>query len=188
MTDAESDAELVARVRDGDARAFDALVRRHSRGAHAVALALLGERADAEDVVQDAFLTALDRIDGCRHPERFRQWLHEIVRNRSHNVRLSYGRRHARPLDHAASASAAGGPGRDAERAELREHLTTALGTLSAAQREVVVLHDLEGWTHREIADALGVSEVMSRQHLFNARRALRARLGSRLYPEHSRE
>lgn len=184
----DSDAELVARVRDGDAGGFDALVRRHLRGAYAVALALLGEPADAEDVVQDAFLVALERIDDCRRPDRFRQWLHEIVRNRAHNARLAYGRRNARPLDEAAFASAPDGPGQDAERSELREQLIAALGTLGDAARQVVVLHDLEGWKHREIAEALGISEVMSRQHLFTARRVLRARLRPRLYPEHSHE
>ena len=185
MPDTESDAELVARVREGDAGAYDALVRRHLRGALGVALALLGEPADAEDVVQDAFLAALDRLDDCRHPERFRQWLHEIVRNRAHNARAAYGWRNARPLAAAGVASAPGGPGADAERAELREHLTAALGALTDAQRQVVVLHDLEGWTHREIAASLGISEVMSRQHLFVARRALRQRLGPRTLLEH---
>ena len=58
--------------------------------------------------------------------------------------------------------------------------LQTALAELSPAQREVVLLHDMEGWKHREIAERLGLSEVASRQHLFNARRALREGLGGR--------
>jgi RNA polymerase sigma-70 factor (ECF subfamily) len=58
----ESDAALVARVRGGDGAAFDTLVRRHLRAAYAVALAQLGEEADAQDAVQDAFVTALKRI------------------------------------------------------------------------------------------------------------------------------
>ena len=59
----------------------------------------------------------------------------------------------------------------------LRGHLLAALATLSSVQREVVLLHDLDGWTHAEIADALGISETNCRQHLFTARRALRAEL-----------
>jgi len=59
----------------------------------------------------------------------------------------------------------------------LRGRLVRALQRLTLAQREVVLLHDLDGWTHAEIGDALGVSEVMSRQHLFQARKAMRALL-----------
>lgn len=66
----------------------------------------------------------------------------------------------------------------------LREPLLAALNLLGEAQREVVLLHDLEGWTHGEIAGALGISEVMSRQHLFVARKKLRAELEGGLSEE----
>jgi RNA polymerase sigma-70 factor (ECF subfamily) len=59
-----------------------------------------------------------------------------------------------------------------------RERLVAVLSKITPAQREVVLLHDLQGWTHPEIAESLGISEVMSRQHLFVARKALRALLG----------
>ena len=65
----------------------------------------------------------------------------------------------------------------------LRRRLLDALETLSVPQREVVLLHDLEGWTHAEIAAALELSEVNCRQHLFTARRALRRQLAA-LEPE----
>src|SRR5438105_2856223 len=65
------DAELVAHIRHGDAVAADELVRRHFRAAYAVALALLGNAMDAEDVCQDAFVRALERIEKCRKPDRF---------------------------------------------------------------------------------------------------------------------
>jgi RNA polymerase sigma-70 factor (ECF subfamily) len=69
-------------------------------------------------------------------------------------------------------------PARDAERADLRERLEAALVRLPPTQREVVLLHDLDGRTHDEIAELIGTSAGMSRQHLFQARRALRQLLG----------
>jgi RNA polymerase sigma-70 factor (ECF subfamily) len=87
MERSETDGVLVARVRRGDSRAFDQLVRRHLRTAHAVARSKLDNPADADDVVQDAFIKALQRIDGCRNPEGFRGWLLVIVRNTAHNYR-----------------------------------------------------------------------------------------------------
>lgn len=182
-----SDAILVQRARRGDAAAFETLVRRHYRAAYAVALAVLGNAMDAEDVTQDAFVRAVERMDEVREPGRFKGWLLQIVRNRSRNYRGYRRLRTTRPLD---TVSAAGpeDPGRDAERAELRGALESALAELSKVQREVVLLHDLEGWKHREIAESLVISEGMSRQHLMAARRALRERLGSTLLKEHSND
>jgi RNA polymerase sigma-70 factor, ECF subfamily len=178
----ETVASLVERARQGDSAAFEALVRGHIRAAHAVALAVLGSYHDTEDVVQDAFMTALDKLDDCRDPERFAAWLLQIVRNRAKNARDYLRIRETSELDpdHEAPADPSPSPSMRAEQAELRDRLLKALSTLPDAQREVVLLHDLEGWQHREIADALGCSEGMSRQHLFVARRALRERLGER--------
>jgi RNA polymerase sigma-70 factor (ECF subfamily) len=173
-----SDGALVARVRQGDAAAFDALVRRHYRVAYAVALAILGRRADAEDACQDAWIRALERLESCRKPERFVYWFLQIVRNRARNLLAAQRVRAAEPLaSHQAIASASqdGRAQREYERRRLREQLEAALAQISEVQREVVLLHDLEGWTHRAIAEHLGISEVMSRQHLFQARRRLRA-------------
>jgi RNA polymerase sigma-70 factor (ECF subfamily) len=168
------DAHLVARARAGDAAAFDGLVRRHVRAAHAVALAVLGNAEDAEDACQDAFIKALERLDQCREPERFVGWLLQIVRNGARN-RLRFERsRPTSPLELAAGRSSGSRPGRDAERAEMRARLLGGLATLSEVQREVVLLHDLEGWAHREIADLLGLAEGTSRFHLSVARRKLR--------------
>ena len=181
MNVAESDARLVARARAGDARAFEDLVRRHLRAAHAVALGVLGNPADAEDVCQDAFLAALERLEECRDPERFAAWLLRIVRNRALNVRESRSLRAGEPLEpgHSEAWTAADDPARDTERSELRERLLAALAELTPAQREVVLLHDLEGFKHREIAELLGTSEGAARVQLFQARRALRRLLES---------
>lgn len=182
MNVADTDSRLVARARGGDARAFEELVRRHLRSAHAVALGVLGNPADAEDVCQDAFLVALEKLDECRDPKRFAAWLMRIVRNRALNVLEGRARRQGEPLEEEAMAAGMADiddPSRRAEQSELRERLLAALGRLPPSQREVVLLHDLEGWKHREIADLLGTSEGAVRVRLLQARRHLRTELGN---------
>ena len=174
----ESDAALVGRARAGDGTAFESLVRRHLKAAYAVALARVGEPADAEDVVQDSFVMALQKLDACRSPERFGAWLLEIVRNRAHNDRRYRAVRSTLPLSETTPARQRTDPERETERAEIKEHLLAALATLTELQREVILLFDFEGWAHREIAEKLGISEVSARVHLSKARRALRGSLG----------
>lgn len=182
----EPDAELVARIRSGDAVAFEALMRRHFRMAFLIAYAQLGNRADAEDVCQDAFLRCWERILDCRDPSRAASWIASIVRNAAHNRRAYLTVRDALPLD-AALVRTGQRPDTDAERADLRDKLSAALEALSPAQREVVLLHDLEGWRHAEIAGRLGLSALMSRRHLSDARKRLRELLGDlpTLEPDH---
>jgi RNA polymerase sigma-70 factor (ECF subfamily) len=168
-----SDKTLVENALAGDPSAVEELVRRHLKAACSIATAVLGSAADGEDLAQDAFVVALDRLHSCRDGARFRPWLCRIVRNRALNALST-----RRPRDEAGpelvhEADAA----RQAERVFLRRRLEQALLLLTPAQREVVVLHDLEGWTHAEIADCLELSEVNCRQHLFTARKLLKAKL-----------
>ncbi len=173
-----SDVELVGRARQGETPAFEALVRRHYRAAFGVAHAILGRRADAEDVCQDAWVKALEKLDSCRSPERFVFWLLQIVRNAARN-RLDARRvRTTESLDAGAEAAAPEDPRRDLHRDRLRTRLEEALAGIPDVQRQIVLLHDMDGWSHRDIAESLGISEVMSRQHLFQARRRLRGMLG----------
>ena len=167
-------ADLVRRAQRGEAAAFEGLARAYLRAAYSVALGVVSRPADAEDVAQEAFVVAVEKIATCREPERFVGWLFAIVRTRALNFvdkrRLRDVPREAEPVERAGDAPTV-------ERGQERQRLVAALGELSAVQREVVLLHDLEDWTHGEIAAALGISEVMSRQHLFQARRALRGHL-----------
>jgi RNA polymerase sigma-70 factor (ECF subfamily) len=189
MTDIQawSDARCVERARWGDAAAFEVLVRRYFRAAYAVALAVVGNRFDAEDVCQDAFLRAAARLDECRDGAKFAPWLLRIVRNAALNLCDRRRVRAAVPLE-AVTAPAAEVADREVEREELRRHLERALSYLTPTQREVVLLHDLEGWTHRQIAAVIGTSEGMSRQHLFVARRVLREHLKSYMLGEWAHE
>lgn len=174
---AEVDSTLVERARSGDGGAFDELVRRHLRAAFAVAVAVLGEPSDAEDVCQDAFLTALQQLDSCQ-PDRFAGWLLRIVKNRAISVQRRQKVRRAIPLEWANGARSRDDPARDADQSVLRDRLSAALELLPERQREVLLLHDLEGWRHREIGEALGMPEGTVRYTLFHARRAVRETLG----------
>jgi RNA polymerase sigma-70 factor (ECF subfamily) len=165
-------AELVERAKRGEPVAFDQLVRRHLRAAYVVALAVLGRAADADDIAQDAFVAALERIEDCREPARFSGWLIQIVRNRALNALDKRKLRDAAELTDVAVQGHTGD-------VVLRAQLLAALATLPELQREIVLLHDLDGWTHAELAQAFGLTEVNCRQHLFTARRALRTALRS---------
>ena len=169
-------AELVGLAKKGDAAASNALVRRHLRAAYAVALAIVSRTADAEDVAQDAFAIAFERLDECREPARFSGWLIQIVRNRALNA---LERRKFRDVDSRDDRVERQDDTLASPDIALRNSLLAGLATLTATQREVVLLHDLEDWTHAEIAEALGLSEGNCRQHLFAARRALRQTLAA---------
>jgi RNA polymerase sigma-70 factor, ECF subfamily len=132
-------------------------------------------------------VSAWRHIDECRQPDRFAPWLAQIVRNMAHN-RRDYLR--VRATEDVANAAHVASPGRTDTRVlrgELRARLQDALSELGDVQREIVLLHDLEGWRHAEIAAHLGVSETMSRRHLSDARKRLRALLGdyATLEPDH---
>jgi RNA polymerase sigma-70 factor (ECF subfamily) len=122
-------------------------------------------------------MVALQRLDECRNPDRFGGWLMTIVRNRSRNLIRRESLRETSVLPETASSDTPT-PERQAERRELREQLDEALSRLSDVQREVVMLHDLEGWKHREIAERLGLPSGTVRSHLHFARKALRGSLG----------
>ncbi|HEX6559729.1 MAG TPA: sigma-70 family RNA polymerase sigma factor [Longimicrobiales bacterium] len=176
--------DLVVRAQAGDGEAFEALVRLHLRAAYTVAVGVTNDAADAEDVVQDAFVAALERIEDCHDPERFSGWLMSIVRNRALNLRRAQAVRTTAPLEDIAAAASTSNPEQDATRTRLRDDLTVALAGLTETQRSVVLLHDLEGYKHREIGETLGISEGASRFHLSTARALLRARLNGNMREE----
>ncbi|NIP59922.1 MAG: sigma-70 family RNA polymerase sigma factor [Gemmatimonadetes bacterium] len=145
-----------------------------------MALSVTKSHEDAEDAAQEAFVVALERLDDCRSPEKFGGWLLTIVRNRARNLLRRETIRATEPVPESASTGRPG-PDREAERSELRSHLRGAIGELPEVQRVVVMLHDLEGWKHREIADHLGLPAGTVRSHLHHARKGLRRLLGAAL-------
>jgi RNA polymerase sigma-70 factor, ECF subfamily len=176
-TEEPSDADLVARAQGGDSGAFGALVNRHIRAAHAVALAVLAERADADDAVQDGFLSALQHLDSCSPAGKFRAWLLTIVRNRALDMRRRKRVRAVDLLEEGTVHTNEPSPLEVAERSELNVRLEAAIETLTDTQREVLMMHDVQGWKHADIAHLLGLAESTVRVHLLHARRRLRTLL-----------
>lgn len=172
-----SDADLVAQAQDGDAPAFESLVKRHIRAAHAVAFAVLGETADADDAVQDGFLSAMQHLDSCAPAEKFRAWLLTIVRNRAFDLQRRGRVRAVEMLEEGTAQTREPSPLEMTERSELNAQLSAAIGTLTDTQREVLMMHDVEGWKHADIAGLLGLAESTVRVHLLHARRRLRTLL-----------
>ena len=167
------DGELVERVRGGDATAFDQLVERHMWRAYAVAYRLLGHREDAEDLVQDAFLVALAKLDTFHSGRSFGPWFYRIVVNRGLNQRKARSRRRTEPLPDEAPARQAS-PERLAEQSELRARLSQALDELPETQRAVVQLFEVEGFTGAEIAEIMEIPAGTVRWHLHQAKKTLR--------------
>lgn len=173
----EEEAAIIARVQRGDREAFGVLVRRYSQRAYAVAYRVMRHSEDAQDLVQDAFVAALDGIATFDTARPFGPWLMRIVTYRGINARKSRSvrERHVRvaPVEDADAAVAAP----DAERAEIRERFAAALGALPDRQRTVVQLADVDGHTSQEIGRMLGISDGTVRWHLHTARATLRAAL-----------
>lgn len=164
---------LVVAAQGGDEDAFAALVRRHQRRAYAVARAVVLTHEDAEDAVQDGFLHAWRALDRFRVDQPFAAWIHRIVANAALDLSR---RRKVRETDQLHDGHPA--PHRDpAVGDELRTRLRTALAALPDRQRTVVVLHDVEGFKHGEIATLLGIPEGTARSDLHHARAALRRAL-----------
>lgn len=172
-----TDDELVHRTLAGDSAAFAPLVLRYRRAALARALAIVLDPIDADDVAQLAFVHAYEQLATLRDWRRFEHWLMTIVHRHALNFVRAARRRRKEPLTNAIPEL----PRDEAERVpsdrRTRERLLVALGQLSLAQRTVVLLADLEDWSHERIAAALGCSIVMSRRLLSDARRRLRTLL-----------
>lgn len=169
----KSNTELAERAIAGDSTAYEALIHLHFDAVYAVALAVTGVHEDAEDAAQEGMVKAWQRIGQCRHPERFRSWLLTIVRTVSLDLIAHRSRRTIVSISDALRDNAPG-PDRSADRSELRDRLSDALGHLTPHQRHVLLLFDLEGFRHREIAEILKISETMSRRYLSDARARMR--------------
>jgi RNA polymerase sigma-70 factor (ECF subfamily) len=171
-----SDETLAERVKRGDADAFDALTLRHMQRAFRVAYRLLGHREDAEDLVQEVFLLVLERIDGFQAGRSFSPWFYRILVNRGLNSRKSRALRRTEEVPEDAPALTVA-PDRAAEQLEAREKLRAAMDRLPETQQTVVHLFELEGFSGREIAEILDLSDGTVRWHLHQARRTLRQAL-----------
>jgi len=164
-----TDLELARAVRrDRSDAAFSALYERHTPRVFQVAWRILGGNAhEAEDVVQETWIRAIATLDSWRNGEAFGAWLRGITAH----VAIDLLRRQRRLVIDADVEPVV--PEQLSEQIDLE----TAIGALPPGYRAVLVLHDVEGFTHEEIAQRLGITAGTSKGQLFKARRAVRARL-----------
>ncbi|HKF81656.1 MAG TPA: RNA polymerase sigma factor [Solirubrobacterales bacterium] len=170
---AQPDRRLVDLVRDGYDAAFEEIVRRYRRPLDRFAAAIVGGRS--EDVTQDAFSKALPALRGSEATIELRPWLYRIVRNTALN-----DLRDRAPLAEELRETMPGARSAAAE-VESREEIRDLMGRLRALpepQRAALVMRELEGLSHEEIAAALGVSGGAARQAIYRARAALRDGFG----------
>ena len=173
----DDDSELVALARDGDRAAFEELYRRHRNRVYGLVWRLCGgDAALAEDLLQESFIRAWNKLDGFRGDSRFATWLHRL----SVNVALSDRRIRVRrleretPLEGTAERTATGE--KDVY-ADQRMDLEQAIAKLPERARTVLVLYDIEGYSHAEIAEIAGMAVGSSKAQLHRARKLVREEL-----------
>jgi RNA polymerase sigma-70 factor, ECF subfamily len=172
------DMFLVRRVRNGDMEAYGELVRRHTRRAFSIAYSILRHREDAEDVVQEAFIRTLERIERIEEGRPFHPWFFRIVVNRAISYQRSRSVRVSTPVREELRSDGPA-PDRAVEHRELRERLLQAVDALPERQRTIVLLADVEELSSAEIADILEMPSGTVRYQLHLARRALREMLAA---------
>jgi RNA polymerase sigma-70 factor (ECF subfamily) len=169
------DAALVRRSLAGDMGAFEKLYRDHVGRVHGAILRLVGmDRGRAEELTQDAFVRAWQKLSSFRHESAFSTWLYRLGVNTA--LMDLRGRRDAKETDVEDLELVAGGdvPFCAGERGDLER----AVSNLPPRARAVLVLHDVEGWKHEEIANELGMAVGSSKAQLHRARGLLRNALG----------
>lgn len=171
MADERDDARLARRATLGDLAAFEALYRRHVGRVHALCLRLAADRHAAEDLTQDVFVRAWQKLSSFRGDSSFGTWLYRLALNVVVSA-LRAGRVTSRetltdePEAFERLAPAAG--------PELALDLERAIAALPAGARAVFVMHDVAGLRHDEIAGQLGIAVGTARAHLHHARARLR--------------
>jgi RNA polymerase sigma-70 factor (ECF subfamily) len=175
--DAGEDANLVRRAACADVSAFETLYRRHHRRVHGVIVRLVGQAgARAEDLTQEAFVRAWQALPTFRFESAVSTWLHRLAVN---TALMELRARRSRPLADDDEDALEGLSTPDtAGRAVLGRDLERAVATLPPRARAVLVLHDVEGWKHEEIAEELGMAVGSSKAQLHRARGLLRTRVG----------
>jgi RNA polymerase sigma-70 factor (ECF subfamily) len=174
------DRLLAVRAAEGDEDSFAVLVQRHSRSLLALARCMLGNPQDAEEAVQDAFVSAWRHLPEYRHRAEFRTWMYRITVNRCQT--MCQRRPPPLPLDTVAEPAAGDAwsqPARTAEEDAAMAALFRALAELDAGQRVCWILREVQGLPYKEIAHGTRTGEQTVRGRLFRARRSLQEAMGS---------
>lgn len=172
----EKERELIARAQGGDRAAFAALVRAHQHEVFTLARRLVGDPHLAADIAQEALIRAWRALPRFRGDSRLSTWLYRITVNTSWTHRKRVKRHSASPIeDHTGLAAPedADHPSVAGEMVDLRHRIRQALDDLPEGQRLVVVMKDIQGWSHAEIAEAAGISVTAAKVRLHRARARL---------------
>jgi RNA polymerase sigma-70 factor (ECF subfamily) len=183
----ELERSLLRRLRDRDERAFRELIEAHRDRVFNITYRMLGNRAEAEDVAQEVFISVFKTIETFREESKFSTWLYRVTVNHCKN-RIKYlARRHERDRDEldemshgtngAADAPRHVQPDRALEGAQLEVLLQAAIANLEDDQRLVVVLRDIEDLSIEEICEITGLPDGTVKSRLHRARLVLRKRL-----------
>lgn len=174
-----TDLELVERVRRGDQRAFRTLYDGNVDRVYRLAYRMAGEDDLARDFTQETFLRAYQRIDQFRGDAAFSTWLHTIAVSVALNGLRAVARHRTRERSLDAAAHVGGGSIR--LEPDAKDRLRQAVDALPEIYRTVFLMHDLEGFSHEEIAEVVGVAVGTSKARLFRARARLREALGDEI-------
>ncbi len=187
----EDDEMLVRRARRGEAEAFDVLVERYKERLYATVYHMTSNHEDANDLVQDSLIKAYKSLGNFKGQSSFYTWVYRIAVNRTINFLKRRKTRNHYSLDDVDSNIQTDPdfvelmshvtPRREVGLNELQDKLNEALQKLSEAHRGVVVMHDIQGMTHADIAKVMGCSEGTVRSRLFYARQQLQGFLGEYL-------
>jgi RNA polymerase sigma-70 factor (ECF subfamily) len=176
---AADERALVERCRQGDLGAFEELYRTHAGRLYSVAFRMLGNTADAEDLLREIFLAAHRKLDTFRGESALGTWLYRLATNLClDHLRSRTGRSNqlTDPLDDEPGVFDTS-VGSLADRTVAKMDLERALARLPEGCRAAFVLHDVEGLEHREVAEVLGIAEGTSKSQVHKARLKLRALL-----------
>ena len=174
------DADLISAAKRGDRKAFDELVRRSYLDAYTLAYRLTGNEEDARDVVQEAYLRAYRGLRRFRGEAQFSTWLYRITANCAATYLGRSARHRHQVLDDdvgVADPQADYDPQLQTSANDLRARLAEAVDDLPPRLRAVVVLRDVYGLAHGEVAAELGISETAAKVRLHRARSKLRDEL-----------
>ena len=181
------DAELVRKAQRGDVPAFEELVERYHGKIYGLTYNMTSNREDAEDLTQEVFVKAFEALPRFKGKSSFYTWVYRIAVNKTINYRKKRNRKRTLSLDQFDQdiktddvyhdLTAKGSPLRNISLSELQERLNEALQHLSEKHRTVVVMHDMQGIPHEEIAKVVGASVGTVRSRLFYARRQMQTEL-----------
>ncbi|MDX1570234.1 MAG: sigma-70 family RNA polymerase sigma factor [Xanthomonadales bacterium] len=172
------DEQTIRRARRGETEAFAEIYAAYAKRCFNLALRISGNRAVAEDVVHDAFIKVMQKIRTYRGEASLWSWIRQITANTTINVLAR--RKWWRSLDALTDADGDWSmpePGSSDDRGAAEHDLVTLLGRLPVQARTVLILHDMEGMTHKEIGALFGQTESFSKSVLFRARKQLESDL-----------